>query len=182
MRDARSTQWQNRIEKQLDVALDQALRSDQSFLQWFLSRTKYARRGAKYFWSRADHPWGTIDFTLIDAETGVKVVTRRECETDVLLVVKASDGEHLAVHIENKLGLGRFTASQPEMYRQRAEQWKGRPKYQSYTDFVTILVAPEAFRHGNQAQAAVFDVFISHEEIAAYIPLFCSLTNHGDAS
>lgn len=173
---------ESRTEKQLDSALEAALRSNQSFLQWFLSRTKYAQRRAKYLWSRSDHPWGTIDFTQIDPDTGVEVVTRQECETDVLLVVKATDGEHLALHIENKLGLGSFTASQPEMYRQRAEQWKGRPKYQSYTDFVTVLVAPEAFRLRNQSQAAVFDVFISHEEIAEYIPLFRSLTNHGGTS
>lgn len=172
----------SRTEKQLDLALDQVLRTDQLFLQWFLSRTKYAQRRAKYLWSRSDHPWGTIDFTQIDPDTGVEVVTRRECETDVLLVIKAMDGEHLALHIENKLGLGSFTASQPEMYRQRAEQWKGRPKYQSYTDFVTVLVAPLAFRHRNQAQASEFDVFISHEEIAEHIPLFRSFINNAGTS
>lgn len=156
-------------EKQLDRAMDSTLQQDAEFARWLLARTKFADRDAKYFWSRANHPWGTIDFRQTDTDGRVEII-RKECETDVLVVFLASNGERLALHIENKLGSGKFTDLQPQMYRPRAEQWLGKDKYQNYTDFQTVLVAPNAFRERNANQVAMFDVFVSHEDIAAYIP------------
>lgn len=142
------------------------------FVQWFLSKTKFSGRNAKYFWSRSDHPWGTIAYTHTNPDTGLSETSRKESETDILVVFHAEDGEAIAIHIENKIGTGKFTALQPELYAPRAEQWKGNPKYQSYTDYQTVLVAPIQFRERNQSQAAIFDCFIAHEEIADFIPLF----------
>jgi hypothetical protein len=168
-------------EKQLDAALEAALKSDSKFTQWFLSKTKFTDRQAAYFWSRSDHPWGTIDYTSTDPETGITETSRKECETDVLVVLHTQDNEAVALHIENKIEAGKFTALQPELYAPRAEQWKGNPKYQSYTDFQTVLVAPNAFRDRNLAQANLFDCFIAHEDIARFIPLFGQLKNDASA-
>jgi hypothetical protein len=159
-------------EKQLDAALDVALKERPEFAQWFLSKTKFSGRNAKYHWSRSDHPWGTINYTFTNPDTGASETVRKECETDVLAVFHTHDGEAVALHIENKIGSGKFTALQPELYGPRAEQWKSNPKFQSYTDFQTVLVAPNQFRERNQTQAEIFDCFISHEEIAQFIPLF----------
>ena len=159
-------------EKQLDAALEAAFKEKQDFVDWFLQKTKFSSRQAQYFWSRSDHPWGTINYTFTNSETGLTEIIRKECETDVLVVLEAKDGERLALHIENKIGSGKFTALQPELYRPRAEQWKDNPKYQSYTDYQTVLVAPEIFHERNKEQAELFDCFISHEEIAKFIPLF----------
>lgn len=60
----------------------------------------------------------------------------------------------------------------PKSGRSRFLQWKGNPKYQSYSDYQTVLIAPIQFLVRNQSQAANFDCFISHEEIADLIPLF----------
>lgn len=164
-------------EKQLDAALESALKERADFVQWLLAKTKFANRGAIYHWSRSDHPWGTIDFTSLDPETGLTGTSKKQCETDVLVVLLAEDGEFVALHIENKIGSGKFTESQPEMYKPRAEQWRGKPKYKSYTDFQTVLIAPHEFWERNQKQASCFDCFISHEEIAPFIPMFGEARN-----
>ena len=161
-------------EKQLDAALEESFKSDSSFTRWFLSKTKFSGRSATYFWSRSDHPWGTIDYVTTNPVTGVEETSRKECETDVLVVLEAENGDRFALHIENKIGTGKFTTLQPELYRPRAEQWKGNPKYRSYTDFDTVLVAPQQFQERNAAQAGLFGCFISHEEISKFIPLFQS--------
>jgi hypothetical protein len=165
-------------EKQLDVALETAFKAQPEFVQWFLDRTRFSGRGAKYHWSRSDHPWGTIDYTTTNPNTGLTETSRKECETDVLVVLKAEDGEILALHIENKIGSGKFTALQPELYRPRAEQWKGNPRFHNYTDFQTVLVAPKSFHDRNRAQVELFDCFITHEDIAKFIPLFSKVENN----
>ncbi|WP_449427763.1 hypothetical protein [Rhodanobacter umsongensis] len=161
-----------RTEKELDAALEKAFKEDEAFAQWFLARTKFAHRGAKYFWSRSDHPWGRIPYATINTQTGASEISLKESETDVLVVFQAQDEEFLALHIENKIGSGKFTALQPELYAPRAEHWKGNPKYGAYTDYQTILVAPRIFQERNKFQAHIFDCFIAHEEIAGFIPLF----------
>ena len=161
-------------EKQLDAALEESFKSDPDFTRWFLSKTKFSGIPATYFWSRSDHPWGTIDYTITNPETGTEETSRKECETDVLVVFETEQGDRIALHIENKIGTGKFTALQPELYRPRAEQWKNNPKYQNYTDFDTVLVAPKQFQERNEAQAALFGSFIAHEEIAEFISAFQS--------
>lgn len=163
-------------EKQLDAALEDAFKSDPAFTQWFLAQTKFTDREATYFWSRSDHPWGRILYTTKNVDTGASDISVKECETDVLVVFRAKDDERIALHIENKIGTGKFTALQPEMYAQRAEQWKGNPKYGAYADFETVLVAPHLYQERNASQASIFSRFIAHEEIARYIPEFGQLS------
>lgn len=159
-------------EKELDLALADKLTSSPEFLAWFLSHTKFSGRRAALTTCRSDHPWGTHPFPVTDPNTGVTLDTKRQSETDVLLVLRAEDGEVLGVHIENKIGSGKFTAYQPEMYWHRANHWKGNPHYGAYTDFDTVLVAPAAFMDRHAIQGKLFGCFISHEELAAHVPLF----------
>jgi hypothetical protein len=159
-------------EKQLDGALHLALETSREFADWFLSRTKFAGSGAERVWSRCDHPWGRILYTGPNPLTGQTETSIKECETDILVVFKTPTDARFALHIENKLGSGKFTELQPELYSQRAAQWAGNPKYGNYHDFETVLVAPLAFLERNRTAVAHFDQYISHEDISAFIPLF----------
>jgi hypothetical protein len=156
----------------LDAALDEALQRNAGFVSWLLSQTKFAGLQARYHWSRADNPWGTIAVTLTDPLSGESSTSRRESETDVLVVFATNDGFRFALHIENKLASGSFTPEQPEMYPIRAEQWKGLARYENYQDWETVLVAPRAFYERNKEKADMFNRYISHESIAEFIPEF----------
>ena len=159
-------------EKALDRALAKAIEAPGPFLGWLLGHTKFANRGATLIKCRCDHPWGKHPYTAIDQATGASVQSFRESETDVLVVLRASDGETLGVHIENKLGSGRFTADQPEMYAFRAKHWIGNAKYGGYSDFDTILLAPLEFKLRNSDQLRHFGCFVSHEDVATHVPEF----------
>ena len=166
-------------EKELDLALAHELTSSAEFLQWFLSHTKFANRSAVATSCRADHPWGTHPFPATDPTKGAALDTKRQSETDVLLILRAHDGEVLGVHIENKIGSGHFTANQPGMYWHRAKHWVKNSHYGGYTDFDTVLLAPAAFAGKNAAQAKHFGCFISHEDVATHVSLFGG--HRGDA-
>lgn len=161
-----------RTEKQLDHALNCAFTELPEFTHWFLSKTKFFDEDAKYIWSRADHPWGKVKLEVLNSEAGSTESIEREGETDVLVVFETSSKRRIALHIENKLGSGCFTRLQPEVYAARAEPWKGDQKYQSYEDYETVLVAPQSFYERNSKEAEKFGRFISHEELARFIPEF----------
>jgi hypothetical protein len=159
-------------EKELDLALADALTNSAEFLQWFLSHTKFRNRSAAFISCRSDHPWGAHPFPIKDPVTDSIVETRRQSETDVLLIVRALNGEILGVHIENKIGSGKFTTHQPEMYSYRARHWIDNTHYGGYKDFDTVLLAPASFKDRNADQAKHFGCFTSHEEIGDKIPVF----------
>ncbi|WP_153066737.1 hypothetical protein [Xanthomonas arboricola] len=159
-------------EKELDRVLAVELENNANFLEWVVSHTKFANCGATFSSCRVDHPWGSHPFPSVDSTTGESIKTMRQSETDVLLVVSDQSGRLFGLHIENKVGTGKFTNLQPEMYAHRAAHWIGNPRYGGYTDFETVLLAPEVFRQRNTDQAALFDRFISHEAVGHYIPLF----------
>ena len=161
-----------RTEKHLDQALNRALMEHPEFAQWFLSKTKFFEEDAKYIWSRANHPWGKVNLEVLNTETGSIEVIEREGETDVLVVFETNQKRRVALHIENKLESGRFTHLQPELYAARADAWKGNPKYEAYEDWETVLVAPQSFYERHSKDAHKFGRFISHEEIATFIPEF----------
>ena len=158
-------------EKELDLALASELEQNPAFLAWFLSHTRFANSRAHFYSCRANHPWGTHPFRHVDS-SGTESVETRQSETDVLLLLKESTGRIVAVHIENKVGAGKFTADQPEMYAQRAAHWVRNERYGGYEEFDIVLVAPEEFVSRNAEQAAIFPVVISHESIGQHIPLF----------
>ncbi|MDO9458591.1 MAG: hypothetical protein Q7N95_00510 [Alphaproteobacteria bacterium] len=160
-------------EKDLDLALAAELEKSPEFLSWFVSHTKFAGSGVTFHSCRANHPWGTHPFRYTD-ETGTEAVVPRQSETDVLLLLKDKNGRIVGVHVENKVGAGKFTHDQVEMYPQRAAHWVGNERYGCYEDFDIVLIAPEMFRERNTRQAAQFPAFISHELIGQHIPLFAT--------
>ena len=161
-----------RLEKELDKALVEALENQPAFLSWVVDQTKFAGRNLVFHSCRSNNPWGPHPFSYPNSETGEIELTRRESETDVLLLVKDEQDRIFGVHFENKRGSGAFTKLQPEMYAQRAAHWVGNSKYGSYADFDTVLVAPLEFEVRNREQASAFGCFISHQAIAEFVPAF----------
>jgi hypothetical protein len=160
-------------EKQLDAEINNQFKSSPEFTKWFLSKTKFANKNATYYWSRSDHPWGKVPLDIKNPETGENEQIIRESETDILVVFETENKDRFALHIENKLSNGHFTTYQPELYSERAKLWRKNPKYKNYTDFETVLIAPNAFyeRCLNKG-AKEFNQYISHEEISRFIPSF----------
>jgi len=159
-------------EKDLDLALEGAFKGNAAFTEWFLDKTKFQGQLASYLWSRSDNPWGRFEFPELNLKTGTHEIVFKEGETDVLVVFQTLDEKRFALHIENKLASGHFTPSQPELYAARAAFWQGKPQYRSYQEWETVLVAPNAFFQRCKTEATKFHRFVSHEEIAAHIPLF----------
>lgn len=159
-------------EKELDAAIERAFKESKEFADWFLSHTKFADLDAAYVWSRSDHPWGSIPFPVVNPDTGVEEIQNKESETDILVVFEDGSSSRFALHIENKIAGGSFTQYQPDMYVVRAAHWAGNPKYKGYTDFQTVLVAPQEFYKRNKEEADKFDCYISHEKISNHIPDF----------
>lgn len=161
-----------RSEKELDIALATALKEKPELIAWLLSRTKFAGKNLRFHSCRSNYIWGSHPFTAMNPDTGEQENSTRQSETDVLLLLVDGDDKIFAIHIENKLGAGAFTKLQPEMYEQRARHWIGNPKYDSYQEFDTVLLAPSAFRDRHENQVKHFGCFISHEEMARYAPEF----------
>jgi hypothetical protein len=162
----------SRTEARLDEALGKALRHEPRIAAWFLGLTQFANEVALCDFCRWDNPWSRVRPEVADPVMGEPRHLIKECETDVLAVFATGDGRRLALHIENKLLYGSFTPNQPELYQARKSQWKGRKKLGNYTDATTVLIAPRAFFERLKDRAAIFDSFISHEDIAEYVPEF----------
>jgi hypothetical protein len=150
-------------EKQLDAFFHRAFERSEEFSTWFLARTKFAGRRARIALLRSDHPW------YQSKRTGV------QSETDILIVIEDLDsGSRFALHIENKLANGKFEPNQPELYHERAKDWRFTPKWGNYDAYEVVLIAPRAFRDRNADKAAIFDVYVAHEELAWFVPEFGS--------
>ena len=159
-------------EKVLDKAIEDAFRSSPAFANWFLAQTKFAHESASYCWSRSNHPWGKVPLPVRDPETGDIAIQHFESETDILVVFATGKGQRFALHIENKLANGAFTHQQPDLYGPRAQLWRNNPKYGSYTEYETVLIAPRMFYERWIEGAGKFDRYIAHEDIAAHLPIF----------
>jgi hypothetical protein len=165
-------------EKELDRALEAELRENEEFRHWFVSKSKFKGTSPRYVWSRSDNPWCRLKLSLPDPETGEPRSRTREGETDVLFVFAfpSEPSRRLALHIENKLASGRFTNHQPEVYSARAKCWLRNPEYGNYDDWDTLLLAPASFYERCAIEAKKFGCFVSHEEVAEFVPLFRSHT------
>jgi hypothetical protein len=162
-----------RTERLLDKAFEAELKNP-LFASWLLSRTKFGLKNATYRWSRSDNPWGRVKITVPNAETGRDEQIVKESETDILVVFEdLNDHTRFALHIENKIA-SPFTWRQPEMYRERAQQWSGKSKWGSYVDHEVILIAPQKYYDRYQSDCSKFEEFISHEDISRWLPVFLS--------
>jgi len=155
----------------------EGVRTNPEFARWLLSRTKFnyctdrarllydeqvsARRVAPDRWWR--HWWWHVK-TL-----------NKDRETDVFLAFQdASTGLRFALHIENKVN-AEFTPGQAESYGQKAAWVAAREtekRRMPHTDWQNILIAPAAYYSIRKVQCDLFDVFISHEDIAVFLPEF----------
>lgn len=81
-------------------------------------------------------------------------------------------------HIENKPPHGKWQANQPENDRKRAKDRMGPLRY---VDFQTVLLAPVVFIASHPTEAAHFDLALTYEEVAAYVPEFKIGAVSGDA-
>lgn len=93
-------------------------------------------------------------------------------ETDIFAVFESDDGQRFALHIENKPPHGKIDLRQAADYRRRAIHWARKEQYLSYGEFETILMAPATFIQANTACARQFDMTLSYEDLAAWIPFF----------
>ncbi|WP_152603957.1 hypothetical protein [Burkholderia pyrrocinia] len=157
-------------EEQLDSCIDQAFQSNPEFTNWFLARTKFANDEGVYQWSRSNNPWGTHPHKTIDPATGEPTIKLVQSETDILVVFSRRNNGPFSLHIENKLENGSFEPEQPERYQSRAAYWLNNPKYGAYVDFETVLIAPQLFFETHRVDAEKFDRYVSHEDIARYLP------------
>jgi hypothetical protein len=149
------------LEKQLDRLFESRIRESADFLEWFLGRTKFRERSARLILARADNPW------YKSKNTG------KDSETDIFLVFEDTiSAERFAVHIENKMVGGRFTHRQPEMYYERAEDWRKTTKWENYDDYDVVLISPQSFYEAQKDGSKIFNSFVSHEDIAEYIREF----------
>jgi hypothetical protein len=136
---------------------------DQSFQNWFLSRTKFAGRDMRLV---TDELWHQIWYR--DPETG------KDSETDIFLVfVDRNSGERHAIHLENKPAHARWEINQAQNYRKRA---LNRMKVKRYVDFQVGLIAPTAFIFSWPEERSHFDFTITYEEIEQFIPEFAPPT------
>lgn len=159
-------------EKDLDRALEKALREGPNFRAWFVNKTRFKVKNPEPVLLRSDNPWCRANIELPNPQTGELKIVARDGETDVLFVFKAEDGRILALHIENKLASGRFTPFQLQMYKARAEKWVGNQIYGTYDEWDTVLIAPMSFLKSHAAIAQEFGTILSHEEIAVHVPAF----------
>jgi hypothetical protein len=152
------------------------LQNSPDFVTWLLERTAFAAfsSSSKVLWEEqkknrysAAAPWWRHWFTSKCMCAGC--IGGRE--TDIFVVFEAADHERFALHIENKKMKSSFSPDQALAYGVRAKCWQNQPRFLRYTRSQTVLLAPEAFRTRN-ADATLFDVFLSHEEIAERCPAF----------
>lgn len=97
-----------------------------------------------------------------------------QSETDLFFVFDA-EGYRFALHIENKPPNGSLSFEQARGYRPRATFKANTPRWLSYVDFETILMAPEAFIEANREAASQFDRSISYESAARFAHVFAEV-------
>ncbi len=83
-----------------------------------------------------------------------------------------STGKRFALHVENKRDNYKFNPGQAAAYSPRARHMLNRAEFLSHSDFETVLLAPVAFRNRHAPEAGIFDVFVSYEEVARFLPSF----------
>ena len=162
-------------ELELDRAFSEKLVSSLDFYRWVLDQTKFRglskiavllhkeqaeakpRKKPENWWR---HWW-------------CKLEDGHDSETDIFAVFGFPETEiRFALHIEDKPPHGKFTPNQCLNYKKRAAFMSNKAKYMNYSDFTTILLAPNSFLESNSKVTHHFDCIISYELVAEFIPLF----------
>ncbi len=149
-------------------AFADALIGDEPFRHWVITQTKFyerrrstllfneqAARPAKDWWR---HWW-------------VKLPDGSQSETDIFLVFcDQADGTRFALHVECKLGGGKFTPNQAAQYAARGAFMK-QNRWVPYNDFDTVLLPPKDFieRFAQDAEAFGSTLTFEHRPVAPQI-------------
>ncbi|QIG54507.1 hypothetical protein G6N82_10405 [Altererythrobacter sp. BO-6] len=159
-------------EAQLDQAFAEAFEDSFAFRAWVLQGGRFAHLAnesallineqAAARNSRVNAWWRWWWCRLPDGS---------ESETDLFFVFQ-SQAFRFALHIENKPRHGKLTFAQAADYRRRAAFMSNDDRWLNYSDFETILLAPQTFIEENAASAGQFDRAITYEDVAAHAPLF----------
>jgi hypothetical protein len=146
-------------ELELDRLFWNKISTNLEFQSWFLQQTKFAARA---FDLVLDEKWHQRWYR--------DPITGEESETDILLLFKDRDNsDRCAIHIENKPLHGKWRPRQPENYPKRAAN---RTVKLRYVEFQTALIAPLLFIKRWPREAGLFDIRISYEDIAKFVPQF----------
>lgn len=148
--------------------------SSSTFAFWILNQTKFSAHAAnsrilheeqaairprKHWWR---HWWCALPNSAIQSET------------DIFVVFERADRSRFALHMENKKLGRKFEPRQEELYLLRAQHMMNKPECLGYSDFQTVLIAPEIYRQREPTRCAGFGCFISYEAIAAFISEFAN--------
>jgi len=162
-------------ELDLDRAFADNIAATPEFLRWVLRQTKFAGLAEKLI---------LLDKEQAEAKSRKKpenwwrhwwcrLEDGSESETDIFLVLRVPDsGKRIALHVEDKPPHGKFTPGQYLNYKRRAEFMANKEQYMNYSDFTTILLAPNSFFEENGDKINNFDCLISYEEVSNFVPLF----------
>lgn len=146
-------------ELELDHLFWNAISTNLEFQSWFLQRTKFAEQTIQLV---TNEKWHQRWYRDPD--------TNKDSETDILLIFRDSMGDdRYAIHVENKPPNRMWEPQQPENYRKRAEDRKSKWRY---VDYQTALIAPLSFLNRWPREVEQFDIAISYEEIANFVPEF----------
>src|SRR6266446_1022821 len=171
----------NPTEDDLCRAFANKLKESPEFASWLLDRTGFSGDRSR---ARLLHEEQVRRRPHVDAENWwrhwhsaqVKKSGRGQ-ETDIFLVFEPTESKkRFALCIENKKRrvLSKREADefreQAEAYEPRARFMRNKHEFLSYDDFVTVLVAPIAFRNGYIATCDLFNFYIAYENVANFIP------------
>jgi hypothetical protein len=175
-------------EDELCKAFADHIKDSLEFVSWVLGYTKFAALGSevRVLWKEQKEkrtspnaPWWRHWHNPSCLCQGC----RGGMETDIFIVFELIDNKkRFSLHIENKTLKRSFDKGQAEAYPVRARCWANKERFLNYTEFQTMLIAPNAFRQKkNNEELVLFDSFIAHEEIAKIVSRFDSSKNQRGA-
>src|SRR5664279_1611349 len=144
--------------KEQERAFANKLLTSPEFVTWFLSKTKFKDAAVTPILVRSDNP-------CYQSPT-----TWSQSETDILAVFECKDRpKRFALHIEKKRLKDSFRPQQPELYHERANDWRNIQKWGNYQDYEVILLAPQQFYERHKERADIFHRYVSYEEVAKFV-------------
>ena len=162
-------------EFELDQAFSNKLSSSKNFCVWVLQQTKFKELSGKAILLDKEQAYAKPKKKPENwwRHWWCKLEDGSESETDIFAVFGFPGTElRFAVHIEDKPPHGKFTPNQHLNYNKRASFMANKPQYMNYSDFTTVLLAPQSFFNNNADQVKYFDCLISYESVAETVPEF----------
>jgi len=163
-----------------------AILSDVTFRQWFLSGTTFANIAgdvhplpedqAKLRTTERAREWWWFNYFCHD---DCSCAVNRNTETDILIIFATTSGFRFAVHVEIKLPGKKLEPGQAETYPRRAKCWahpNTRPKpVLAHDGFVTILVCGDNLE--SDGRRSNFDDTRFHRDIEQRLSPYPDLTD-----